>query len=70
MIFKILILVVILTAVYFIFFKKPSTVQDKEKKQKESDTMVECKSCQTYISNKEAIIKDGKYYCSKECAYK
>ena len=62
MLFKILILVAIIAAVYYFFFKaKPITKQDEE-------TLVECKKCHTFVSSKEAIIKDGKYYCSKECA--
>ena len=30
--------------------------------------MVECQKCGLFISSKDAIIKNGKYYCSKECA--
>jgi len=31
------------------------------------DLSVQCDSCKTYISSKEAIIANKKYYCSKEC---
>ncbi len=57
-----LILAAIIAGVYYFFIKaKPSTKQDEE-------TLVECEKCHTFVSSKEAIIKDGKYYCSKECA--
>ena len=35
---------------------------------KSAEVMVECAKCGTFISSKEALIKDGRYYCSKECA--
>ena len=65
MLFKILILVAIIAGVYYFFIKaKPIT----HKKSKDEDIMVECEACHTFVSSKEAIIKDGKYYCSKKCA--
>lgn len=36
-------------------------------KKLEDDTLVECEKCQTYVTVKESIIVNGKYYCSKEC---
>ncbi len=78
MIFKWIIFGIILYIVYQIFFKKDnifSKVKEaskksaKKKSQKEdSEIMVECEKCGIFISSKEAIIKDGKYYCSKKCA--
>ena len=62
MLFKILLLALIIGGVYYFFIKK------KPIENKETDVMVECDKCGTYVSNKEAIIKDGKYYCSKKCA--
>ena len=55
------------------FFKNDALTAKKEKKQRpkredDSEIMVECSKCGIFISSKEAIIKDGKYYCSKECA--
>ena len=32
-----------------------------------TDEMVECPTCKTYVSKKEAIVSNGKFYCSKEC---
>jgi uncharacterized protein len=72
LILKILVLAIVLVLVYFLFFKKTrkDSVEDKRREDLKSgeETMVECKKCDTYISTKEAIIKNNEYYCSKECA--
>jgi uncharacterized protein len=71
MIFKILAVAVVLFLVYIVFFKKNREESIKEKKQKKyeqiTDTMVECPKCGTYVSKDEAILSNGKYFCSKEC---
>jgi uncharacterized protein len=56
----------VIYGVYFIFFKKPDMI--KKSKKDDSETVVECQECGVYISMKEAVFKDGKEYCSKECA--
>jgi formylmethanofuran dehydrogenase subunit E len=33
----------------------------------ESEDMVECSRCGTFISTQEAYEKEGKTFCSKEC---
>ena len=62
MLFKIVLLAVVIGTIYYFFIKK------KPLPDKSSEVMVECDKCSTYVSSKEAIIKDGKYYCSKKCA--
>ncbi len=62
MLFKILLLAAVIGAIYYFFIKK------KPQLPKDSETMVECEKCGTFVSSKEAIIKNGRYYCSKECA--
>ncbi|BCD67503.1 PP0621 family protein [Nitratiruptor sp. YY09-18] len=62
MLFKILLLAVVIGGIYYFFIKK------KPLEDKETDIMVECDQCGTFVSSKEAIIKNGKYYCSKKCA--
>ncbi len=62
---KLILLAAIMYGIYFIFFKKPSMIKDKNS---DSETVVECEECGVYVSMKETILKDGKYYCSKECA--
>ena len=65
MILKTLAIIAVLFLVYIVFFKK-----DREKKigkkqdVKIEDEMLECPTCQTYISTKESILSNGKYYCS------
>jgi len=71
MILKLIIFATLIAVIYFKFFKKPSLKKPKQNKEDSNTTeeiMVECKQCGTYISNKEAIIKDNQYYCSTECA--
>jgi uncharacterized protein len=71
MLTKILIFGLILFGIYFFFFKTKRTedvLKSTKKKSIEGETMVECKLCSTFISDKEAIITDGAFYCSKECA--
>jgi uncharacterized protein len=64
-------LIIIFFIIYTIFFKK-STPKSRDKSSKKStpsgDIMIECSNCQTFVAEDEAIIKDGKFYCSKSCA--
>ena len=71
MILKLLLLVAVVTAVYLIFFKPKNRVvkkpSGKSEPKNESDEMVACVKCDTYISVDEAFIRNGEYYCSSEC---
>ena len=70
MIFKFLTIVVVLFLVYIVFFKKnrESKMKDNASKYDEiTDTLVECPKCGTFVSKDDAILSNGKYYCSKEC---
>ena len=68
MILKTLAIAVVLFIVYIIFFKKNREKDIVKKKDvKIEDEMLECPTCQTYISTKESILSNGKYYCSKDC---
>ncbi|MGB5868087.1 MAG: PP0621 family protein [Arcobacteraceae bacterium] len=68
MIVKILLLGAALFLVYLVFFKKNREKNIKNKKHDEIvDTMVECPKCSTYVSKDDAILSNGKYFCSKEC---
>lgn len=68
MLLKILLLIVVIFGIYYFFIKKKPNKNSKTKPNRDEEIMVECDKCKTYISDKEAIIKNGKYYCSKECA--
>jgi len=68
MILKFLAIAVVLFIVYIVFFKKNREKKIIEKVDvKYEDEMVECPTCETYISTKESIVSNGKYYCSKDC---
>lgn len=64
---KFIILGIIIYAVYFLFFRKSSLKKD-DKKLKDSETVVECQECGVYTSVNEIVLRDGREYCSKECA--
>lgn len=78
-----LLVVVIFAILYYLFLRKPlgrwrnktntdtftqnnSTQNDKTQI---TETLCECKKCGTFVAPSDAFIKDGNYYCSKECAY-
>lgn len=75
---KFLLLVGIIAVVYFIFIKKPSQLQKsnqddrdaKKKDEPQSNEMVECSTCKIYCELDDALLSNGKYYCSKECLEK
>ena len=69
MVLKILAVLAVLFVVYLIFFKKgrEKDITTNKKSHKISDEMVECPSCSTYVSQNEAILSNGKFYCSKDC---
>ena len=61
-------------AIYYLFIKKstPKSVHTSSKdrsgtKNEKVDEMVECSRCGVYVEIEEAILSNGKYYCSKEC---
>ncbi len=77
MIFKLIILAAVIYGVYILFFregnliekmKQNNTKNQKKDKGDDVDTVVECGKCGIYVSIDEAVIKDGVYFCSKECA--
>ncbi|TLD87854.1 PP0621 family protein [Helicobacter sp. MIT 05-5294] len=63
-------LILLLVGVYLLFFRKntPTHKNPKNPKTPQDSVMLECAQCGTYVSSEEVIIKNGKYYCSKECA--
>ena len=60
----------VIWVVYYYFIKaKPVTKHSNQKSKKEYDAqeMVECAKCGVYVELDEAILSNGKYYCSQEC---
>jgi len=69
MLFKLIIFAIIGIAIYKFFGGKfPSVPRPKSKADKtlEEDTLVECSKCGTYVTLKESVMINGKYYCD-EC---
>ncbi len=69
MLVKVLAVGVVLFLVYIVFFKKnrEQNIKDSGKYDQITDTLEECPKCGTFVSKDEAILSNGKYYCSKEC---
>ncbi len=68
MVLKILAVLVIIFLIYILLFKKNREKNIVRKKnEKIEDEMTECPTCKIFISQKEAILSNGKFYCSKEC---
>ncbi len=67
--FKLIVFGVVAVAIYRAFGGKvPILDSDSKKKDEpEGDTLVECVTCGTYVTVKDAIIVSKKHYCSKEC---
>lgn len=69
MILKLIIFAVVAIMIYKFFGGKfPSLGKSAAQKKLDDDTLVECAKCSTYVTVKESIIVNGKYYCSNECA--
>ena len=68
---KLVAVLVVLFLIYLVFFKKDREKEIKKNpKNKESlneEIMQECPKCKTFVSKDEAILSNGKYFCSKEC---
>jgi len=66
-------LIIFAVAAYFVykFFggKTPTlgTKKNKVDKKLDEDTLVECSKCHTYVTVKESVLINGKFYCD-ECA--
>ena len=67
MVIKLLLLGVVLFGVYLVFFKKNREKDIKKRNEEITDTLVECPKCGTYVSKDDAILSNGKYFCSQEC---
>lgn len=71
MILKILLIIAVISIVYFLFFKssrqKSSPTMRSSRDETKSEDMVACHTCGTYTSVNDSILKGGHYYCSSEC---
>jgi len=73
MILKALLVGVVIYIVYIMFFKQKAvqgtrrTNENKKGQSAPTNEMVECANCSVYVEISEAILSNGKYYCSDEC---
>ncbi len=68
---KLLLIIGVMVAVYYIFIKKQIPKDSQlDKKKFEASDMIACAHCGIYCEMREAILSRGKYYCSKECVGK
>lgn len=67
MLFKLLLLGGFIAAVYYAFFNKKSLPNPSKENKKPQEPMIACAKCGTYTDVKETFIRDGYYYCSREC---
>ncbi len=68
--FNLAVIIIVIYIIYVKFFKKqpePKKPKDEFKKM-DNSIMVSCDKCGTFVETGESIAKDGKFYCSKECA--
>ncbi|MEA3369942.1 MAG: PP0621 family protein [Campylobacterota bacterium] len=76
MILKLLLVIGVIAAVYFMFFKKKPiknktrTKKDKKSEKLEANDLLECPTCGVYSELGDSVLSNGKYYCSSECASK
>ncbi len=69
MILKLIVFAVVALLIYKFFGGKlPSFGKSAHEKKLDDDTLVECEKCGTFVTVKESLIVNGKYYCSTECA--
>ena len=66
---KLILFGVIAVVVYRAFGGKVPILDKNEKAEDDpsGDTLVECATCETYVTIKESITIGSKHYCSKEC---
>ena len=67
MLLKFLAFVAVLALVYLVFFKKNREKDINDKYDQITDTLVECPTCGTFVAKDDAILSNGKYFCSKGC---
>jgi len=69
---KLLVFVLVITAIWFFFFRKKRSDSTPPAKDTTNASLEEsmnaCPKCGTFVALDDAIIKDGRYYCSKTCA--
>lgn len=64
---KWLLVIAVIYIVYTFFIKKKSLAPNSKTDKTKVDEMVECSKCGVFVDVNEAIVSNGKFYCSDEC---
>ncbi|MEA1956559.1 MAG: PP0621 family protein [Campylobacterota bacterium] len=66
---KYLLVIGVIAFIYYFFIKKKPLKKPTDKEQKDTKTndMTQCERCGVYCEIEDAILSNGKYYCSSEC---
>ncbi|MBE8190536.1 MAG: hypothetical protein HAW58_06805 [Candidatus Thioglobus sp.] len=64
---KLIIIVLVIWLSFSLLKKFRKTAAVKKSKNQTSAKMLACSVCKTHIPENEAIIQNGKIYCSKAC---
>ncbi len=64
---KLLLFVGVIAGAYFFFTKKKSLPTPPKNDPRSQEAMIACAACGTYADIKETFMRDGHYYCSREC---
>ncbi len=69
MILKLIIFAIVGLLIYRVLGGKLPSLGRKNSHEKklDEDTLVECEKCHTYVTVKESIMVNGRYYCSIQC---
>lgn len=67
MLLKVIAVILVGFIIYLLFFKNRRVDGVKKNDKLISEEMVECPTCNTYVSQSESILSNGKFYCSKDC---
>ena len=63
-----LVIIALIAFIYFFYIKeRPSKKSFTKEDSSKANDMVECAKCGIYCEIDDAILSNGKYYCSKEC---
>lgn len=65
---KYLVVIGVIAFVYYFFIKKKPIQNNSSNDNSKANDMIECANCGTYCEINDAILSNGKYYCSSECA--
>lgn len=70
MILKVLLVLGVIAVVYYFFIRKAVPAKPQTGAKNSEDTLVPCETCGTFVSIDEALVSNGRYFCSNACVEK